>query len=143
MPPPATRMAEPLYKKPFLKSVTESGMTPALTGSLPSSATKVQTQKIPVLVILTLVFPPPSPCLALPSPFPPRPPVLCGKISQYLVVCSPGHHQVFDYYFGLNLWNCIKRYIACSLLDFHGYATHSLWNTECPAISLFVAFYIL
>ena len=137
MPPPATRMAEPLYKKPFLKSVTESGMTPALTGTLPSSATK-SAQKIPVLLILTLVFPPPSPCHALPSPFPPRPPVLCGKISQYLVVCSPGHHQVFDYIFGSNLWNCIQRYFACSLLDFHDYATH----TECPAISLFVAFYI-
>ena len=23
------------------------------------------------------------------------PPLLCGKISQYLVVCSPGHYQVF------------------------------------------------
>ena len=95
MPPPGTRMAEPVYKKPFLKSVTESGMAPALTGALPPSALK-SVQKIPVLLILTtLLFPPPSPCLALPSSFPPRqPPVVCGKISQYLVVCSPGHHQV-------------------------------------------------
>ena len=90
MPPSASRMAEPVYKKPFLKSVTESGMAPALTGALPPSALK-SVQKIPVLLILTtLLFPPPSPCLALP----PRPPVVCGKISQFLVVCSPGHHQV-------------------------------------------------
>merc|ERR1719234_3084334 len=69
-------------------------MAPALTGALPPSALK-SVQKIPVLLILTtLLFPPPSPCLALPSHFPPRqPPVVCGKISQYLVVCSPGHHQ--------------------------------------------------
>ena len=84
-------LLEPLYKKCFLQLVTESGMTRALTGTLPSSALR-EAPLIPVLLIFNLLFP--NPCLALPSPFPSRPPLLCGKISRNLVVCSPGHHQV-------------------------------------------------
>ena len=86
-------LLEPLYKKCFLQLVTESGMTRAFTGTLPSSALR-EAPLIPVLLIFNLLFPNPNPCLALPSPFPSRPPLLCGKISRNLVVCSPGHHQV-------------------------------------------------
>merc|ERR1712223_1959778 len=66
----------------------ESGMIPALPGVKPSSLKQLEA---PFLLFLSRFL---SPCLAFPSPFPPRPPLLCGKISQYLVVCSPGHHQV-------------------------------------------------
>jgi len=66
----------------------ESGMIPALPGVKPSSLKQLEA---PFLLFLSRFL---SPCLGFPSPFPPRPPLLCGKISQYLVVCSPGHHQV-------------------------------------------------
>merc|ERR1712013_312255 len=65
----------------------ESGMIPALPGVKPSSLKQLEA---PFLLFLSRFL---SPCLAFPSPFPPRPPLLCGKISQYLYVCSPGHHQ--------------------------------------------------
>merc|ERR550519_382633 len=63
-------------------------MAPALTGRTGEAPL------VPVFLILTLLFPSPSPCLALLSPLPSQPHLLCGKISRYLVVCSPGHHQV-------------------------------------------------
>merc|ERR1711962_856347 len=66
----------------------ESGMIPALPGVKPSSLKQLEA---PFLLFLSRFL---SPCLGFSSPFPPRPPLLCGKISQYLVVCSPGHHQV-------------------------------------------------
>merc|ERR1711962_1710122 len=65
----------------------ESGMIPALPGVKPSSLKQLEA---PFLLFLSRFL---SPCLGFPSPFPPRPPLLCGKISQYLVVCSPGHRQ--------------------------------------------------
>ena len=66
-------------------------MTPALTGALPSSSTPTKPPLVTVLLFFTLLFPP-SPCLGLLQyPFHN---IFCGKISHYLVVCSPGHHKV-------------------------------------------------
>ena len=66
-------------------------MTPALTGALPSSLTPTKPPLVTVLLFFTLLSPP-SPCLGLLQyPFHN---IFCGKISHYLVVCSPGHHKV-------------------------------------------------